>query len=371
MRIILNIIRKEFIQIFRNKIMLPFIFIAPVLQLVILVFAANLEMKEIKMFVVDKDLSSTSRRLIYEFTASPFYKFTGSGFNLEEAEDLMISDKVDLIIHIPAGFERDLRTTEISTLQFIVSAVNATKASLINGYNKGIIKSFNKEIRYELSGGAGGSYRQINIIPDFWYNPELNYKIFILPGILVILVTIIGMFLAALNLVREKEIGTSEQINVTPIRKFHYITGKLFPFWVIALVELGFGLTIGKFFFHLPILGSLWLLFAFAGVYLFAALGIGLFLSTISSNQQQVMFMTFFFMLTFILMSGIFTPVESMPEWAQKINIINPYAYFMKVIRMILLKGSGFNAIRGEFLALGIFAAVMLSLSVWRYRKIN
>ena len=372
MRIILNIIRKEFIQIFRNRIMLPFIFIAPVLQLVILVFAANLEMKEIKMFVVDNDLSSTSRRLVYEFTASPFYKFTGSGFNLQEAEDLMISDKVDLIIHIPAGFESDLRTMEISTLQFIVNAVNATKASLINGYNKGIINSFNKELRYEWSGGAdSGSYRQINIIPDFWYNPELNYKIYMLPGILVILVSIIGMFLAALNLVREKEIGTSEQINVTPIRKFHYITGKLFPFWVIALVELGFGLTIGKFFFHLPILGSLWLLFAFAGVYLFAALGIALFLSTISSNQQQVMFMTFFFMLTFILMSGIFTPVESMPEWAQKVNIINPYAYFMKVIRMILLKGSGFSAIRGEFLALGIFAAVMLSLSVWRYRKIS
>lgn len=192
-----------------------------------------------------------------------------------------------------------------------------------------------------------------------------------LPGILVILVTIIGMFLTSLNLVREKELGTSEQINVTPIRKFHFIFGKLFPFWVIALVELAFGVLIGRIFFDLPLLGSLWLLFAFAGVYLLVVLGIGLFLSTLSSNQQQVMFLNFFFMLTFILMSGIFTPVESMPDWAQKLNIINPYAYFMKVIRMILLKGSGFMAIKQEFLSLGIYAIGILSLAVWRYRKVS
>ena len=179
------------------------------------------------------------------------------------------------------------------------------------------------------------------------------------------------MFLTALNLVREKELGTIEQINVTPIRKVHFIIGKLFPFWIIALFELGFGLTIGRIFFDLPMLGSIPLLFLFAGLYLFSILGIGLFLSTLSDNQQQVMFMTFFFMLMFILMSGIFTPVESMPVWAQKVNIINPFAYFMKVMRMVLLKGSGIQDIRQEIFAMMIYAMGILSLAVWRYRKVS
>ncbi|MFW5644275.1 MAG: ABC transporter permease [Bacteroidota bacterium] len=366
MRIIINIIRKEFIQIFRNKVMLPFIFIAPFIQMILLVYAANLEMKEIKFYVIDKDLSPVSRRLVSEFTASPFYNFQGTGFDTDESEYMLKAEKTDLVIHIPSGFSKDLRIDDHAPVQLLLNAVNATKANLIKAYTTSIIASFNRNIRLEWTGPVSeGKIRQVNVISSFWYNPELDYKIFMLPGIIVILVTIIGMFLTALNLVREKELGTSEQINVTPIKKFHFIFGKLFPFWIIALFELGLGLFLGRLLFGLPLIGSLWLLFAFAGVYLLVALGIGLFLSTVASNQQQVMFLTFFFMLTFILMSGIFTPVESMPEWAQKLNVINPYAYFMKVIRMILLKGSGFVAISKEFFSLLIYAVVILSLSVW------
>lgn len=191
-----------------------------------------------------------------------------------------------------------------------------------------------------------------------------------LPGVLVILVTIIGMFLSSVNLVREKEMGTIEQINVTPIRKYQFIIGKLIPFWVIALFELSFGLLIGKWFFYVPIEGSLALLFGFTSVYLLVVMGIGLFISTMSSTQQQVMFLTFFFLVTFIMMSGIFTPTESMPDWAQRVNIINPLAYFMRVIRMVLLKGSGFTDISKEFISLGIYAVIILSLATWRYRKV-
>jgi len=352
--------------------MLPFIFIAPFVQMILLVYAANLEMKEIKFFVVDKDLSSVSRRLISEFTASPFYKFQGSGFNITEAEDMLTSEKANLVIHIPSGFSKELRVDNNAPVQLLINAVNATKASLIRGYTTAIITSFNRAVRYEWAGPVpSDQLREINMVSSFWYNPELDYKIYMLPGIIVILVTIIGMFLTALNLVREKELGTSEQINVTPIKKFHFIFGKLFPFWIIALLELALGLILGRLLFDLPMVGSIWLLFGFAAVYLLVALGIGLFLSTVASNQQQVMFLTFFFMLTFILMSGIFTPVESMPDWAQKVNTINPYAYFMKVIRMILLKGSGFNAISREFFSLLIYAFLILSLSVWRYRKVS
>jgi ABC-2 type transport system permease protein len=169
--------------------------------------------------------------------------------------------------------------------------------------------------------------------------------------------------------VREKEMGTTEQINVTPIRKYQFIIGKLLPFWIIALFELAFGLAIGKLLFDIPIVGSLSLLFFVAAVYLFVVLGIGLFVSTVTETQQQVMFIAFFFMLLFILMSGIFTPVESMPDWAHYINIINPVAYFMKIIRMILLKGSIFTDIYKEFFSLLLYGILVISLAVWRYRK--
>jgi ABC-2 type transport system permease protein len=226
----------------------------------------------------------------------------------------------------------------------------------------------------ETAGAGMGSnmatVQQVDISYSFWYNPELNYQVFMLPGILVILVTIIGMFLPALNLVREKEIGTIEQINVSPIKKYQFIAGKLVPFLIIGLFELSFGLAFGKLVYAIPLEGNLLLLFGFASVYLMAALGMGLFISASSSNQQQVMFMSFFFLLTFILMSGIFTPVESMPHWASWVNIVNPFAYFMKVIRMVLLKGSTFADIRHEFFSMLLFAAGILSLAVWRYRKI-
>lgn len=163
--------------------------------------------------------------------------------------------------------------------------------------------------------------------------------------------------------------GTIEQINVTPLKKYQFIIGKLVPFWILALIELCFGLTLGRLIFHVPILGSIWLLLGFTAIYLITVLGFGLFFAAISETQQQVMFLNFFFVVVFILMSGIFTPVESMPRWAHYINTINPLYYFMRVIRMILLKGSGFADVWREFLSIGIFGLVMISLAVRSYRK--
>ncbi len=367
---ILFIIQKEFIQIFRDRTMLPIIFIMPIIQLIVLVYAATLEMKKIDMVVVDQDLSSTSRRLISKFDGSPFFQVNGSTFSIREAEKEITTDWADIVIIIPPDFEKALFKENKSRLQLQINAINATVAGLTNAYASSVIADFNRNIITENINYIQPSLsKSISISPSYWYNPELNYKIYMLPGILVILITIIGMFLAALNIVREKEMGTIEQINVTPILKYQFIFGKLFPFWVIAMFELAFGLTIGKILFSIPMVGSLWLLFGFTAVYLIVALGLGLFVSTLSNTQQQVMFLMFFFMLTFVLLSGIFTPVESMPEWAHWVNKINPYAYFMRVIRMILLKGSGFWDISKEFFSLLIYGTVILSLAVWRYRK--
>ncbi len=373
MRTILFLLQKEFLQIKRNKSMLPIIFVIPIIQLIILVNAATLELKHINMYIVDKELSTTSRQIVSKFKASPFFAVKSSSFSLSEAMNDLKRDKVDVIIHIPAGFERNLVRNNKAKVQVIINSINGTVGGIANAYVSSIIAEYNKKVIADLvsvTPNAFSATPSITVTSSFWYNPQLNYKTFMVPAVLVFLVTLIGMFLSALNLVREKELGTIEQINVTPIKKYQFIAGKLIPFWVIALFELAFGLTVGKLIFDIPMVGSIPLVFGVAAVYLLVVLGIGLFISTLVDTQQQAMFIAFFFMLIFILMSGVFTSAECMPEWAQQLNHINPIFYFIRVIRMILLKGSGFKDIVNEFVALSVYACFVLSLAIWRYRKV-
>lgn len=370
MRTIKFIIQKEFRQIFRNKSMLPIIFVVPFVQLLILVNAATFEMKNIDLYVVDNDLSSTSRQLISKFEGSPFFNLKNSTFSMEEAEEALLTDDADVVLVINSGMEKSLVRENNAKVQLLVNAINGTTAGISNYYAASILATLNKDIITEWFGvGQSSEIKQINVDYSFWYNPELNYKTYMVPGILVLLVTIISLFLSGMNLVREKEVGTIEQINVTPIKKYQFIIGKLVPFWLIALFELAFGLALGKLIFDIPIVGNIFLVFGFASVYLLAVLGIGLFISTITNNQLQSMFFSFFFMLVFILMSGLFTSVESMPDWAQSLDRINPIYYFIRVMRMILLKGSTFTNIIPEFISISVYAFIILSLSVWRYRK--
>ncbi|MFO7940677.1 MAG: ABC transporter permease [Bacteroidales bacterium] len=370
MRTILFLIQKEFIQVFRNKTMLPIIFALPVLQLLILANAATFEMQSIKLVVVDSDNSTRSRELIHTFEGSSFYQIVAYEEDVDHAFDYLMDNSADAVLTIAHDFERTLLREDKGEVQLLVNAINGTAAGLINAYTSGIIADFNRKILLEMvTPDQLSNMKTVQVERSFWYNPDLDYKVYMVPGILVILVTMVSMFLAALNIVREKEIGTIEQVNVSPIGKFQFIVGKLTPFLLIGLFELAFGLAIGWLFFDVPIRGSLGVLFVFATLYLIVVLGIGLFMSTIAQTQQQVMFINFFFMLVFILMSGIFTPTESMPEWAQRVNIINPLAYFMRVIRMIMLKASSMEHILPEVRNLSAYAVVILSLATWRYRK--
>ncbi len=370
MRTIFYIIQKEFIQVIRNRVMLPMMIIMPIFQMLVLLYAATLEMKHIELFVVDNDHTEASRTLVSKFEGSSFYMLSGYSASIKEAEKQMKNDKTDIILNISKGFGESLSRGEGTDIQLLINAINGTKAGLINAYSLNVISQFvgeyakNKGTIVEQSSSAG-----LDIRYRYWFNPELNFKHFMLPGLLVILVTVMGMALSAISFVKEKELGTIEQINVTPIRKYQFLAGKLLPFWIIALFELAFGLTIGRIFFDIPIRGSLFLLFGFSSVYLLTVMGIGLFFSTITRTQQQIMLLFFFFNIVFILMSGIFTPVESMPQWAQTANILNPLAYFMRVIRMIMLKGSGLQDILKELISLSVYAILILSLAVWRYRK--
>ena len=370
MKTIIYLLRKEFRQIFRNKTMLPMIFVIPVMQMLILVFAANLNLQKIDMVVVDHDLSESSRQLVGKFDGIPFFNLENAAFSAEVAENDLHTDKADLVMVIPNNFERDLMRDNKSGIQLIINAIDGNSAQLIYGYCNAIIAGFNKNLVANWKGIAEFSPPiSVDITENYWYNKELDYKWYMAPGILAVLVTIIGMFLSGMNLVREKEIGTIEQLNVTPIKKYQFIVGKLVPFWVIALFDLALGLTIAHLVFNLPVVGSLFLLFGFAGLYLISILGLGLFISTISNTQQQVMYLSFFFMMLFILMGGIFTPVESMPHWAQMVDRINPIYYFMKIMRMVVLKGSGFFDLLTEFISLVALGVFFISLAIWRYRK--
>lgn len=371
MRIILFIIQKEFLQVFRNKSMLPVIFLMPIIQLVILVNAATFEMKNIKLCIVDKDLSTYSRNLSNKFEGSPYFVIEKRTFSASEAIKYIDRGEITAAIVIPRGFERKIVRNESNIkIQVLVDAINGTNAGVSQAYIISILQDYNKQILSKLL-PVNSPENGIETSRRFWYNPELNYKTFMVPGILVLLITIISFILSGMNVVREKEIGTIEQINVTPIKKYQFIAGKLIPFWIIGLFELAFGLTIGKLLFDIPIVGNLGLVFGFAAVYLIVLLALGLLVSTVVNTQQQAMFISFFFMMVFILMSGLFTGIENMPQWAQILDKANPLAYFIEVMRMILLKGSGIADIIKQFIAVSAFAVVMISLAVWRYKKVN
>jgi ABC-2 type transport system permease protein len=370
MRTLLYILQKEFLQIFRNRTMLPMIFMVPLIQMLVLVFAATFEMKKIDLVVVDNDLSQASRELVAKFNGIPFYRVNSSTFSVEKAEGKLIDNDADLVMVIPSGFERNLMRENEGHIQLLVNAIDGNSAQLVYSYSNFIISDYNKKLIAEWKGLPDFTPpAMVNIADTYWYNTALDYKWYMAPGILAILVTIIGMFLSGMNLVREKESGTIEQLNVTPIKKYHFIIGKLVPFWIIALFDLAFGLFIAWLVFDLPIVGNLFLLFGFAGVYLISVLGLGLFISTVTNTQQQVMFVSFFFMMIFILMGGIFTPVESMPAWAQEVDRVNPIYYFMRIMRMVVLKGSNFSDLIQEFFSLLVLGITFLSLAIWRYKK--
>jgi ABC-2 type transport system permease protein len=367
MRTLAFIIRKEFIQLFRNKAMTRIIFVLPFVQLIVLSYTATFEIKVIRLHIVDFDHSQTARDLTGHFSGSPFYQIIGYSESNEAGEQDILKNKAHQVLTIPAGFEKDLKTTGQAKLQIVTNAIDGAAAALMNAYTLSIIQDYNINLLVESSGVK--AEEPIRTTWSFWFNPELNYKNYMIPGILVMLVTIISMFLSGMNMVKEKEIGTIEQINVTPIKKYQFIIGKLLPYWIVALVELSLGLLIAKVVFNIPILGSVWLIFFVAAIYLLVTLGLALFISTKTNTQQQTMFLSWFCLVVFILMSGLFTSVDSMPEWAKMINWFNPIAYFVEIIRMIMLKGSGIADIARKLVLLGVYGILILTVAVWQYRK--
>jgi ABC-2 type transport system permease protein len=371
MRTIRFLLQKEFRQIFRNKAILAMILVMPVIQLLILPLAANYEVKNINLAVVDLDRSANSRLLLSRITASGYFRLQAYCPSFKAGMQLIESDEADLVLEIPPGFERKLIRENEQPLLLAVNAINGAKANLGGAYLGQIIRNFNQDLHLALAGAPLNPAPVIEIVASNWYNPHLNYRLFMVPGVLAILVTMIGGFLAALNIVKEKEVGTIEQINVTPIKKHHFLLGKLIPFWVLGNVVFTLGLLVSWLIHGIVPVGSLAVLYGFVWVYLLAISGFGLLISTFCDTQQQAMFLMFFFMMIFILMGGLFTAIDSMPEWAQALARLNPLSYLIAVMRMVVLTGSGFREVLPHLGIIAVFAVVLNTWAVINYRKTN
>jgi len=374
MRIIKFLLQKEFLQIFRNKAMLPIIFVIPIVQLLVLSFAATYELKEARFALIDRDQSIASRELVSKLQATGYFTLQSEFTSGEEAQIQLDKGKVSFIVVIPRDFQQSLSSNNPTNIQLVIDAVDGSVANLINSYVNSIVRDFSIDKSASISlispqNLQQASIKKISTQAINWYNPNLDYITYMVPGILVILVSMIGLFLSGMNIVREREIGTIEQLNVTPITKFQFMVGKLVPFWVIGMFDLLLGLTLARFGFQIPFLGSLTTILIIAGIYLVLIQALGLFISTITDTQQQAMFIAWFIMVVFILMGGLFTPIESMPMWAQKVTLANPIAYFIKIMRMVLLKGAGWKEVYGMVLIISAMAGGLLAISVNRYKK--
>lgn len=352
------LLEKEFKQIRRDRFLPKIIFIVPVLQLLLLPFAADFEMRNINLGVIDRDHSTLSVRLVEKALSSGYFRLTSVADRYSEGLASIESNEADILLEIPSGFERSLQRGEQAQIMIAANAINGTKGGLGTSYLSAIIRDFNS------GGNETGA-----VTATYLFNPHLNYKSFMVPGIMVFLLTLIGGFLSALNIVSEKEKGTIEQINVTPVPKALFLLSKLIPFWIIGFILLTMGVLIAWILYGLTPVGSLGLIYLFAAVYLIAFTGLGLAISSIASNLQQAMFTAFFFLIIFALMSGLFTPVGSMPEWAQRITLLNPMRYMVEVMRMVYLKGSALSDLWQHFAVISIFAAAFNALAIAGYRK--
>jgi ABC-2 type transport system permease protein len=361
------LIEKEFKQIFRNAFLPEIIFIMPIVMLLILPWAANQEVKDVNLCVVDNDHSSCSERMIRKAAASGYFRLAAVAGSNEEALKRVESGQADVILEIQPGFEKEWMQSSAAGVMISANAVNGMKGSLGSFYLASILNDLSGELQAE--NGIQTAINPIRLTTNYRFNPHLDYKAFMVPAIIVVLLTILSGFLPALNIVSEKEIGTIEQINVTPVRKLTFILAKLIPYWLIGFIVLSIGFGIAALIYRLYPAGHLLTLYLYAGIYILVVSGLGLMISNYSDTMQQAMFVIFFFVVILILMSGLFTPVNSMPRWAQIIASVNPLKYFMQVMRAIYLKGSGVADLLPQLGALCGFALLFNGLAVMSYRK--
>ncbi len=359
------LLEKEFKQFFRDPFLPKMAIVFPVIIMLVIPFVANLDFKNINISVIDYDNSPLSQRLIGKIDHSSYFILRSMPKDFGDAMTQMDEYGLDVILEIPKDFEKQFQNSQQPTLSIVANAVDASKAASGDGYLKQIVSSTISEYVEE----QGYITPAPNIVVRNMYNTTENYRFFMIPALTVMLIIIVCGALPALNIVKEKENGTIEQINATPIGKITFTFSKLIPYWIMGLVILTIALIIAWLLYGLVPMGSLLIVYANAVLFIFTISAFGLIVSNFSSTMQQSMFIMFFFIMIFVLMSGLLTPVESMPEWAQTLTAFIPPRYFIEVMRAVYLKGSSFADTLPAFYRLGGLTVVLALIAIWSYRK--
>ena len=373
MRIILNIIRKEFLQLKRDPKMFAIVLIAPVFQLIFLGYAVNMDVEKVPTVIFDQDRTETSRDLLQKFSGNRYFEFVEQVDNYNDFQYSIESGEAWLGIVIPYDFEKSIVRNETGKLQTIFDGSDGNKASIISGYLQKVITTYSVEL-LDSKMKKHGKFRSLisTVEPEIraWYNPELVTRAYMVPGIVGLLLSIITLILTSLAIVKEREIGTLEQIIVTPIKPTQLIIGKLIPFAILGFVAVIIVLLAMTFVFNLPPRGSILLLFFSTFLYILSTLGLGIFVSTVSKTQQQAMMLAIFVvLLPMTFLSGFAFPIENMPAIIQGITYAIPLRYFMTIIRGIILKGIGVSELWFELSMLFAIGIFVLTLSSLRFQK--
>lgn len=369
------LIEKEFKQLLRNSFLPRLIIGYPCMVMIIMPWATNMEIKNISVNVVDNDHSVVSQRLIHKIDASSYFRLNNLSPTYNSALRDIESGDADVILEIPRHFEKKLENGKASHVLLAANAVNGSKGGLASSYMTATLADYNAQLHAEnpssgiVQEAASSVQPSVSVSEKNLYNPHLNYKLFMVPALMVMLVTVICGFLPALNIVSEKEVGTIEQMNVTPVGKFKFILAKLIPFWVVGFVVLTLSFGFAWLIYGILPVGSLGIIYLLSALFVLVMSGFGLVISNHSATMQQAMFVMFFFIIILLLMSGLFTPVMSMPQWAQIITILNPLKYFVDIMRMVYLKGSGLADLSLQIGALLAFATLFNFWAVKSYRK--
>jgi ABC-2 type transport system permease protein len=376
---LIEIIRKEFRQAFREPRMRGMLFMPPLIQLFVFGFAVNLDVDHARIAWVDGDRTYQSRELLAAFQGSGRFDVVAEPSNDRQVQDLLDSSKVDMIVRVLPGFERDIHRGRTTSVQILINGANSNTASIVSSYASSIVNTFASQVMDErnrdrlaarmMPTAVHIAVPQISAKSRVWFNPELKSRNYFVPGIVVNIIMMVTLMLTSMAIVREKEIGTMEQLMVTPIRPIELILGKTLPFALIGIVDTILVVVASLLLFHVPFRGSALLLLASGCLFLMTSLGAGLFISTISRTQQQAMMTTSMFFQPFFLLSGFAFPIRNMPEPIQYLTMLNPVRYFMEIVRGIFLKGSGVDVLWPQMVTLAVFGVVILSLSAMRFRK--
>jgi len=375
MRRILTLMWKEFLELRQDPRLAGIIIVAPIIQLTMLGYAATTDVHDVPIVVVDGDRSSRSRELIERFAASPHFKVVDEFLSPNEVDDALMRGRAWLGVIVPIGFRDALEgqgPASARSVQVLADGTDSNSSGVALAYASGLISEFNSALVVEqmARGGLGEGGAGINGEVRVWYNPQLVSKDFMVPGVLALLLLLITTNMSAMAIVRERELGTLEQLHVTPLGRFELVLGKLLPYGVVGFIDVLLVMAVAVFWFEVPLLGSPLLLLAASAVYIVCTLGLGLFISTISSTQQQAMMTAmFFFLVPMIYLSGFIFPIENMPVAIQWVTTLIPLRYYLVIVRGIFLKGVGFDLLWPHFAALAVWGVAVVSLATFRSHK--